>query len=244
MERKFYVFSRVLNYKIFNGNMRSLLDYIDRFDKVNIVSGNPQVLNCGLKNEKLFKSFKDSNAIIIPDGIGTVICSKIVGEPVQEKIAGIELMDNIIKQCELNGKSIYLIGAKQEILDNCIINLRTKYPKLDIVGSHNGYFDLKKCDEIIQDIIKKEPYAIFVAMGCPRQELFIADNIDRLNCKILMGVGGSFDVIAGKINRAPKWMIKMGLEWLYRIVKEPFRIKRLGEIPLFIIKTLIYNKKS
>ncbi|KYH35126.1 putative N-acetylmannosaminyltransferase [Clostridium tepidiprofundi DSM 19306] len=238
------MFSRILNYKIFNGNMRSLLDYIDRFDKVNIVSGNPQVLNSGLKNEKLFKSFTDSNAVIIPDGIGTVICSKIVGEPVEEKIAGIELMDNVIKQCELDGKSIYLIGAKQEILDNCIVNLREKYPKLDIVGSHNGYFDLKKCDEIVQDIIKKEPYAVFVAMGCPRQELFIADNIDRLNCKILMGVGGSFDVIAGKVNRAPKWMIKMGLEWLYRTVKEPFRIKRLGEIPVFIIKTLIYNKKS
>lgn len=85
----------------------------------------------------------------------------------------------------------------------------------------------------------KQPYVLFVAMGCPRQETFIAKYMNVLPCKVFMGVGGSFDVIAGKVNRAPKWMINIGLEWLYRVVKEPWRIKRLSSIPKFIFKVII-----
>jgi N-acetylglucosaminyldiphosphoundecaprenol N-acetyl-beta-D-mannosaminyltransferase len=230
--------TRIFQYEIFNKSMEELLKSINNYEKVHIVSGNPQVLFSGLQNNTLLENFTSKNSIIIPDGIGTVICSKIVGMPVKEKIAGIETMDNIVKKCEKENHGIYLLGSTQETLDMCNINLRTKYRKLNILGSHDGYFDLNSCEEILMEIEKLSPQVLFVAMGCPRQEMFITKYMDRLPCKVFMGVGGSFDIIAGNLKRAPKWMINLGLEWLYRVAKEPFRIKRLSSIPKFIMMVI------
>lgn len=230
--------TRILQYEVFNGNMKELLNCIDSFEKVHIVSGNPQILLCGLQNNLLLDNFTSKNSIIIPDGISTVICSKIVKQPVKEKIAGIEAMDNIVKKCEKENQGIYLLGSTKETLDMCNINLRTKYRELNILGSHDGYFDLDNCEELLLEIEKAKPYGLFVAMGCPRQEMFIIKYMDRLPCKVFMAVGGSFDIVAGTLKRAPKWMINLGLEWLYRVAKEPFRIKRLSAIPKFMLMVL------
>ena len=230
--------TRIFQYQIFNDNMEELLRSIDNFEKVHIVSGNPEVLLNGLQNNELLDNLTSENSIIIPDGISTVICSKIVGQPVKEKIAGIEVMDSIVNKCERGNQGIYLLGATQETVDMCNINLRTKYPKLNILGSHNGYFDLNNCEELLTEIEKVNPQVLFVAMGCPRQEMFITKYMDRLPCKVFMGVGGSFDIVAGTLKRAPKWMINLGLEWLYRVAKEPFRIKRLSSIPKFILMVI------
>ena len=230
--------TRILQYEVFNEGMKELLNRIGSFEKVHIVSGNPQVLICGLQNNLLLENFTSKNSIIIPDGISTVICSKIVRLPVKEKIAGIEAMDNIVKRCEKENQGIYLLGSTKETLDMCNINLRTKYRKLNILGSHDGYFELDNCEQLLMEIEKSKPYALFVAMGCPRQEMFISKYMDRLPCKVFMGVGGSFDIIAGTLKRAPKWMINIGLEWLYRVAKEPFRIKRLSAIPKFMLMVI------
>lgn len=230
--------TRILKYQIFSESMEELLKSIKNFEKLHIVSGNPQILLNGLQNAVLLENFTSKDSIIIPDGISTVICSKIVRQPVKEKIAGIEVMDNIIKQCEKENQGIYLLGSTKETLDMCNINLRTKYRKLNILGSHDGYFDLNNCEEILMEIEKVKPQVLFVAMGCPRQEMFIIKYMDRLPCKVFMGVGGSFDIIAGNLKRAPEWMINLGLEWLYRVAKEPFRIKRLSAIPKFILMVI------
>lgn len=233
-----FSFSKIMDYKIYNRTKYELMDYIDKVSKINIISGNPEILYNGLNNEFLFNNFLGPQSLILPDGVGTVIASKIAGSPVKEKIAGIEVMEEIIKSCELNNQSIYLIGTKEEILQECIKNIQKKYPKIQIAGAHNGFFDLENCNEIVEDIISKKPHALFVAMGCPRQEKFISKYMDVLPCKFYMGVGGSFDVFAGKVNRAPKWMIRLGLEWAYRVAKEPFRIKRLASIPKFLLKVI------
>lgn len=239
------MFTEILNYKVFREDKSQLMDYIrEMHNKVNIISGNPEVLYRGLEDRDLLQLYTSVNSIIIPDGVGTVIASKIIGSPVKTKIAGIEIMDEIIKECSTQKRGIYLVGAKEEVLRECIINLLMKYPDLDIKGSHNGYFDLDNCNDLINDIKRKEPYAIFVAMGCPRQELFIGKYIDKLPCHIFMGVGGSFDVFAGQVSRAPKWMINLGLEWLYRVMKEPFRIKRLIYIPKFLAKVFLNKYKN
>ncbi|WPC41309.1 WecB/TagA/CpsF family glycosyltransferase [Clostridium sp. JS66] len=237
------MFTRILEYNVFNGNLKELMNYIEKFNKVNIISGNPEVLYNGLNNPLLFNNFTGDNSIIIPDGVGTVMASKVVKNPVKEKIAGIELMEEIVKKCEREGESIYLIGAKQEILDACVEKLQSKYTKLNISGSHNGYFDLNNCSDLIDDIKTKKPYALFIAMGSPRQDVFIIKNMKELPCKVFMGVGGSFDVFAGKVKRAPNWMIKLGLEWLYRVAKEPFRVKRLGSIPKFLLEVIKHKSK-
>ena len=236
--------TKIFKFKIFNGNMGELFKSINFFEKVHIISGNPEVLLNGLQDNVLLNNFTSKNSIIIPDGIGTVICSKIVGQPVKEKIAGIEVMDNIVKKCEKENQGIYLLGSTKETVDMCNINLRTKYRKLNILGSHDGYFEIDDCEDILKEIEKVNPKVLFVAMGCPRQEIFIAKYMDRLPCRVFMGVGGSFDIIAGNVKRAPKWMINIGMEWLYRVVKEPFRIKRLSSIPKFIMIVLKDKYKS
>ena len=228
------MYTEILGYKIFNKAKVDLLKEICTRDKVNIISGNPEVLYAGLENQRLNKNFNQEYSIIIPDGVGTVLAAKIVKSPVKEKIAGIEVVKDILSIGAKEGKGIYLLGAKEETLQGCIRNLKDTIPRINIVGSHNGYFDLEDCKDIVEDIIEKKPWAIFVAMGCPRQEMFIEENIHKLPCNIFMGVGGSFDVFAGNVKRAPKWMISLGLEWLYRVFKEPWRIKRLGAIPKFL----------
>lgn len=229
---------KLLNYEIFSGSKEELIKEVVKREKVNVVSGNPEILTLGLNNKEMFEVFTNENSIIIPDGVGTVIASKIINNPVKEKIAGIEVMEEVVKYCNENNKGIYLLGAKEEVLIDCKKNLENKYSNLKILGYHNGYFDMNNCDYIVEEIKHKEPYALFVAMGAPRQENFIKKYMDILPCSIFMGVGGSFDVISGKVNRAPKWMINLGLEWLYRTAKEPSRVKRLTVIPKFLLRVV------
>lgn len=235
--------TEMLGYSIFNGSKEELLNIIDKYKKVNIISGNPEVLYNGLNNEELFKNFTDKNSIIIPDGVGVVLASKIIKNPVKEKIAGIELMDGILEKCNENGKAVYLLGTTEDVLKECEKKLLIKYRNLNIIGKNNGFFDMDDCKDILEDIKELKPYALFIAMGCPRQEKFTSKYMDELPCKIYMGVGGSFDVFAGKVKRAPRWMINCNLEWLYRVAKEPYRIKRLASIPKFLLKVVL-NKRS
>ena len=214
--------------------MDECLEVVLSKEKVHIVSGNPEVLYTGLNDKNLFDNFTSDKSLIIPDGVGVQISAKILKTPVEEKIAGIELMKKILEKCEDSGEGIYLLGASEENLKACVANILRDYPRINISGYHNGFFDLDNPREILEEIKEKKPMAVFVAMGCPRQEKFIVRYMDELPCTIFMGVGGSFDVIAEKVNRAPRWMIDIGMEWAYRVAKEPWRIKRLGSIPKFI----------
>lgn len=227
-------FVKILDFEIFKNTLDEAMDYIEKLDKVHIVSGNPEVLYTALNNELLFNNFTSKKAFIVPDGVGIQIAARYLKTPVKEKIAGIDLMHRIIKKSEDEGRGIYLLGATEENLKECIKNLIIKYPNLNIVGYKNGYFNIDNTYNILEEIKSKNPYAIFVAMGCPRQEEFIIKYMDEISCRIFMGVGGSFDVIAEKVNRAPRWMINIGLEWFYRVIKEPWRIRRLSSIPKFL----------
>ncbi|WP_238915295.1 WecB/TagA/CpsF family glycosyltransferase [Clostridium sp. YIM B02555] len=237
------MFTNILDFKIFKEDMKALMDYVNTFDKVNIVSGNPEILFNGLDDPILTNFFKHKNSIIIPDGVGTVIASKLIGDPVKEKIAGIDLVKEVLIKANKEKKSIYLLGAKEEIINKCVENIKLEFPDLKIAGFHNGFFDLNNCNDIVEEISNSNPWAIFVAMGSPRQEIFIEKVMDKTNTHIFMGVGGVFDIFAGELKRAPKWMITLGLEWLYRVAKEPFRIKRLIAIPKFLLLVLKHRNK-
>ncbi len=232
------MFTKILDFNIFNKDIKTLMNYIEDLDKINIISGNPEVLFNGLNNPMLKENFNDKSSIIIPDGVGTVLAAKILKKPVKEKIAGIDVVKEVLIKANLEAKSIYLLGAKEEILKKCVENIKLEFPNLKVSGFHNGFFDLNNCDDIIEDIKMCQPWAIFVAMGSPRQEIFIRKIINISNTHIFMGVGGVFDIFAGELKRAPKWMISLGLEWLYRVIKEPFRIKRLVLIPKFLLLVL------
>lgn len=237
--KKAVKFSSILGYKVFSGNKKELIGYIENCEKVNIISGNPEVLYNGLKDKELYKAFTSESALVIPDGTGTVLASRILGDPVLSKLAGIEVMELVIEKCAADGKGIYLLGAKEDVVNACAENLMMRHPMLKILGRRDGYFDIDNCGDIISDIKEKKPYALFAAMGSPRQDRFIIKYMDELPCKIFMGVGGSFDVLSGNVKRAPQWMINTGLEWLYRVSVEPWRIKRLGSIPKFLTAAVL-----
>ena len=228
------MYRELLDYNIFSGNKDQLMDEILKMPRVNIISGNPEVLYNGLNNSILKESYNDKDTIIIPDGIGTIIASKIYGESIKERIPGIEVMDMLMDYCDKNEKSIYLLGSKSNVIDKCRENIKKIHPKLNILGCKDGFFDIESCDALIKDIKFLKPFALFIAMGTPKQEIFIEKYKNSLPCSIFMGVGGSFDVLAGVSKRAPRWVINMGLEWFYRVSKEPKRIKRLKSIPKFI----------
>lgn len=236
--------TQILGYNIYNKSKKELINsVVESSHKINIVSGNPEVLYNGLQDKTLYECFNSQNTIIIPDGVGVVHTSKLLKAPVKEKIAGIEVMEGIIEYCAANEKGIFLLGAEQSVLESCMLNLMDKYPDLKICGVHNGFFDLDDCQSLLDQINKSKPFAIFVAMGSPRQDKFIMKYMDVLEVKIFMGVGGSFDVFGGKVKRAPRWMIKTNMEWLYRVIKEPVRIKRLAAIPKFMYLAVKDSKK-
>ena len=232
------MYKELLGYKIFSDNKEELLKEIENKKRVNIISGNPEVLYNGIKNEFLRNSFTKEDALIIPDGVGTLLAAKINGIDITEKIAGIEVMNMLLGEARDKNLKVFLLGAKEETLIKCKEKIKENYDGINIVGSNNGFFDLDNCDDLIEKINESKADILLVAMGAPRQEVFIEKYKDKLCCKIFMGVGGSFDVFAGNVNRAPQFMINIGMEWFYRVAKEPWRIKRLGSIPKFLVLSL------
>ncbi|MDV5106633.1 WecB/TagA/CpsF family glycosyltransferase [Clostridium perfringens] len=232
------MYKELLGYKIFSDNKEELLKAIENKKRVNIISGNPEVLYNGIKNEFLKNSFTKEDALIIPDGVGTLLATKINGIDITEKIVGIEVMNMLLEEARDKNLKVFLLGAKEDTLIKCEEKIKENYDGINIVGSNNGFFDLDNCDDLIEKINESKVDILFVAMGAPRQEVFIEKYKDKLCCKIFMGVGGSFDVFVGNVNRAPQFMINIGMEWLYRVAKEPWRIKRLGSIPKFLVLSI------
>lgn len=237
------MYKKILNYNVFSGSKEQLYNELDFNKKTHIISGNSEILYKGLKEEELNLEYNSSDSIIIPDGVGTILSSKILGNSIKRKIAGIELMDYIIKRSLEENSGIYLLGASYGTVRSCFKHIKNKYKNINLVGFSDGYFDIDNCENLIEKINNSKAKIIFIAMGSPRQEKFIIKYKDKLNCNLFMGVGGSFDIIAGKKKRAPKYLINLNLEWLYRILKEPKRVKRIKYIPAFLFLVLKERRK-
>ena len=180
-----------------------------------------------------------NNNIGYADGIGAVWALKKKGYKNVIKIPGVELWLDIIKKF-YNSKTFYLIGSIDEVINACYNKLINNFPGIKILGYHSGYFNDEEKIKIINDIILKKPDIIFVAMGSPRQEYFM-EELSLVHKATYMGLGGSFDVYTNKVKRAPKIFISLGLEWFYRLIKQPFRIKRQIVLVKFLI-ILLFNK--
>src|SRR5574344_138208 len=207
-----------------------------------IVTINPEMISTA-QNIPDFAKIISNAQLVVPDGIGVEIGLKILGHNVK-RIAGIELGYALIKKFSENGKSIALIGAKPEVIALAVKNLKSDIKNINIVYSHDGYFE--EDPQIFEDVVKSNPDLILVALGSPKQEFFINSLKDKLPNATMIGLGGSFDVWAGVVDRAPVIFQKLGLEWLYRTIKEPKRFKRIfPTLPLFILKVLkerLFNK--
>ena len=192
--------------------------------KMFIVTANPETMMKSETDKELNKLLNDKDTILVPDGIGVVKASKMIGYDVKERIAGIDIANTLLDYGNELKKSIYLFGSKQEVIDSMKNVLKEKYPNLRLVGSSNGYVQDK--DKIFEEMSKLKPDIILVALGIPLQEKLIYKHLSLFDKGIFVGVGGSFDVISGHKKRAPQIIIKLILEWLYRIICEPRRLKR------------------
>lgn len=192
--------------------------------KMFIVTANPETLMMSEKDKELNNLLNDKNTILVPDGIGVVKALKILNYDVKERIAGIDISNTLLEYGNKLKKSIYLFGSKQDVIDSMKDVINNKYSNLEVVGSSNGYVSDR--DEVFDEIKKLKPDIILVALGIPMQEKLIYKHLKDFDKGIFVGVGGSFDVISGHKKRAPKIFIKLNLEWLYRIICEPKRLKR------------------
>lgn len=204
-------------------------------EKSTIVAVNPEKLIAASKDENV-KQLINSATYQIPDGIGVVLASKLKGGRITSRVTGIDMMERLIELSAKKGYRVFLYGAKEEVVKKAKENLEAKYPGLQIVGYSNGY--VNDYDSLVRKINESNADILFVALGSPRQELWIKTYMNDLNVKVLQGVGGSFDVFAGYVKRAPKLFRNLGLEWFYRLVTDPKRFKRQLALPKFLWKVL------
>lgn len=205
-------------------------------NKMFIVTANSETFVKSEDDSELNKLLNDKHTVLVPDGIGVVRAARRNGNKLKERITGIDIAIKLLEYGNELNKSIYLFGAKQEVIDSMKLVLTNKYPNLKVVGTSNGYVSDK--DKVFDKIAKCNPDIVLVALGIPNQEKLIYKHIDKFKKGIFVGVGGSFDVISGHKKRAPKILIKLNLEWLYRIAKEPKRIGRFCDNNIkFMIKT-------
>ena len=162
----------------------------------------------------------------------------ILGRKISGRAAGYDISLKLMEKMAASGKTLYLFGAAPGIAETAAEKLKEKYPGLNIAGLHDGYFDAEEEKKIIADINEKKPDGLFVCLGSPKQEKWIFANKDKLNVKVAMGLGGCLDVYAGNVKRAPDIFIKFGLEWLYRLMKEPKRFFRMLALPKFMLKVI------
>lgn len=198
-------------------------EYVKRKEPLHLIGVNADKINELNKNERL-KQIVNSCGVINADGASVVMAGKFLGKPLPERVAGIDLMQKLVELSEEKGYSIYLLGAKQEVVEKTAQVLMERYPRLKITGIHNGYFKEKDWPQISLELKKAQPDFIFVGITSPLKEYLVEYLQDDGNNGVFMGVGGSFDVISGNIPRAPVWMQKMNLEWLFRVMQEPSRL--------------------
>jgi N-acetylglucosaminyldiphosphoundecaprenol N-acetyl-beta-D-mannosaminyltransferase len=173
--------------------------------------------------------------LVTPDGAGVIIASSFRGARLPERVSGVDLVDRISALAARNGFRLYLFGAGDEVAEAAASVLTSRYPGLQIAGTHHGFFSHEEEDALVAEIAATQPDVLFVALGIPKQEKFIRAHFHTLGASVMVGVGGSFDVIAGVLHRAPRWMQRAGLEWLYRLAQEPARFPRLAALPRFIV---------
>ena len=162
--------------------------------------------------------------LINADGQGIVWGAKLLGIGIPERVAGIDLFQNIVRMAAERNYKLYFLGAKEEVVKRTVDRFNSQYPRLQVAGFHNGYFNDTEEAKIVEDIRDSRADVLFVAMSSPWKEIFISKYMEQMAVPFVMGVGGSFDVVAGGTKRAPEWMQKMGLEWFYRFLCEPKRM--------------------
>lgn len=223
-------------------NMKEALEVIkeliNRREPGQIITLNAEIIQRAQK-EPALKDVFDKARLVTPDGIGVVWALRRQGYPVKQRVTGIGLTERIIDLATEHGWRLFFLGGKPGVADQAAKRLRESRPNLQVVGTHHGYFADGEEEQIIESIRGTAPDILLVGLGAPKQEYWIARHLERVNVPVCIGVGGSLDVLSGKVQRAPDCWQRLGLEWLYRLVQEPKRIKRQMALPVFALRVLL-----
>nr|QBQ85310.1 hypothetical protein [Streptococcus suis] len=219
-------------------------EYIQAKVPLHLMGVNADKINLCQTDQRLMTIVNDCE-IINADGASVVLAGKYLGIDIPERVAGIDLMQELLKVCQEKGYSTYFFGAKEEILQEMLHKFQEQYPKLQVAGSRNGYFSDDELPEIMEDIRSVSPAVVFVGITSPKKEYIVEEFLKNGLNTVFMGVGGSFDVLSGTIPRAPKWMQNLNLEWLFRVMNEPKRLfKRYFVGNMTFIRRIIKERKS
>lgn len=243
----------IMNVRIDNKSMKEMLDLVnnkikDREKYVIYTPNSEVIMMC--QTDKEFLDCINKSDINIPDGIGVIYASKIKKHPLKEKVAGFDLSIAMLEMANRDGLKLYIVGGKPGVADFAAENIKKKYSNIRVVGTHHGYFkgahinqeDSQEEINIINDINNKKPDILFVGFGAKKQEKWINHNKNKLDVTIFIGNGGTIDCLAGTVKRAPDIYIKLGLEWFYRLLKQPQRISRQIVLPIFMLKIIFGDK--
>ncbi len=208
-----------------------------------IFAPNVEFIMYAQKDKEFFDILKQSS-LSTPDSIGVIIGAKLQGKTFPERIPGQSYFRKVIELSNEKGYSIYLLGGEPGIAEKTKENLEKIFPNVNIIGYHHGYFNENEEKEVISEINKLKPNVLFVALGAPKQEKWIYKHRNELKVDVATGQGGTYDYEAGKIKRAPVWIQKIGMEWFWRLCREPKRIKRQLVLPIYLIKVLFKKDKT
>ncbi len=223
--------------------LRFLASRIDQAQKTFVTTPNPEFLIYAKENP-WFKAVLNKANIAVPDGIGLLWAGKILGQPIKERISGTDLIGELCVLAAKKGWNVYFFGGEQGTAREAFLKLKKRYsglegwsdsgPRLELIDGKWPTASVKEARKTIQKINAKKPDLLFVALGMGKQEKFISDNWEELEVKLAMGIGGAFDYFSGRISRAPRWIREIGLEWLYRLIREPWRWKRQLRLLKFV----------
>ena len=202
-----------------------------------IVAPNVEFIMTAQKDKEFFDILKSAK-LATPDSVGVELASKLQKKPLKQRIPGQAYFRKVLEFGEKEGWTFYLLGGKGNTVDRAIENVKKNYPRINIVGSHEGFFEKDSEEVVINEINKLQPNVLFVAMGAPRQEKWIYKHKTELKVDVATGQGGTFDYEAGNVRRAPRWIQKIGMEWFWRLILQPSRIVRMAVLPIYLMKIL------
>ena len=209
-----------------------------------VVTANAEIIMMCQQDAEYKQIVSKDAQLVLADGAGAVWAGRHLGYKVPERVAGFDLYCNLLKEAAVKGYKAYFFGGSPGIAEAAKAKSEELYPGVQVVGCRNGYFKEEESQAIIDEINASGADMLFAALGAPKQEKWLVRYRDQLNPKVLMGIGGSFDVFAGKMERAPKWMQDASLEWLFRLYKQPSRFMRMMALPKFVLKVIFNGKKA
>lgn len=206
-----------------------------------VVTPNPEIVWLARKQPELLEALNRAD-LVVPDGIGIVYAARILGTPLPARVPGIELAAGLLRRMADSGDPVFLLGAKPGVAERAADRLKQEYPGLRIVGTGDGYF--QEDEPVIERINACKPRLLFVCLGFPRQELWMARYRDQIDAGLMLGLGGSLDVFAGDVKRAPMIWRRLNLEWFYRLICQPSRLGRMLKLPVFLLSVVWERVKN